>query len=346
MLEGHGDDLYRYAGRVKTNFSSNIYTGMNLTPLKKHLAMRLDVVTNYPEPEPLTLEATIAERKGVRPSEVMATPGATGAIYLVARSFAFDDDNQPFLHVVSQPTFSEYADACRAVGITPSNGAGELAGYRVRWLCVPNNPTGGTITASTLLDMARKRPREIFVIDQSYCNYCMERPLSLREAVQAGNIIAIRSFSKDYGVPGLRLGYACGSEALIERMRRHRQPWSVGALDAEAALFLLKHGDGVWNHTRQLVDEAQRLRRELCGVDSITVLDTLTNFMLCRMEYGTAAELKQWLVSEHGFLVRDASNFIGLDSRFFRVAAQSTAADNALVNAISQYMHDIRSNSI
>ena len=61
MIYGHGDDLYRYEGLVKANFSSNIYQHADLEALKRHLAGRLDIIGNYPEPAPLSLEKAIAE---------------------------------------------------------------------------------------------------------------------------------------------------------------------------------------------------------------------------------------------------------------------------------------------
>ena len=70
MIYGHGDDLYRYGGRVRTNFSSNICQNADLGALKRHLAARLDVIGNYPEPAPLSLEKALAGEQGVDKSAV------------------------------------------------------------------------------------------------------------------------------------------------------------------------------------------------------------------------------------------------------------------------------------
>ena len=70
MIYGHGDDLYQYGNKVKMNFSSNIFTHADLSQLKMHLAMRLDVISNYPEPEPITLERLLAEQLGIQPQQV------------------------------------------------------------------------------------------------------------------------------------------------------------------------------------------------------------------------------------------------------------------------------------
>ena len=108
MIEGHGDDIHRYeAGMVRMNFSTNIYQQADHSALKAHLAERMDVINNYPEPEPLSLERMIAERLGISADCVMVTNGATEAIYLIAQKL------HRSVSIIPQPTFSEYADACR-----------------------------------------------------------------------------------------------------------------------------------------------------------------------------------------------------------------------------------------
>jgi len=324
------------------DFSSNIYAGLNLSGLESHLSRRLGLIGRYPEPEPAELEKAIATRNGIDRSNVMVTSGATGAIYLTARSLVRDAAGTPFQHIIAQPTFSEYADACRSCGIVPLPNDNGVAGRKAYWLCNPNNPTGSYIAAGQLSDMARSHPEDIFVIDQSYWQYCEERPISPAEAAASRNIIIINSFSKDYGVPGLRLGRLIGCASLVSRIHRLRQPWSVGALDIEAGLFLESGGDNVRKHLAGLLKEARRLREELDSIDGVTAFDTRTNFMLCRLDSGTAASLKDYLVKRHGLLIRDAANFAGLDSRYFRVAAQSADADSQLACAIKLYTEDAR----
>lgn len=342
MLEGHGSDLHRYKGLVKVDFSSNICPKLSLSGLKRHLSQRLELIEHYPEPEPLELERAIAMRNGVGSSNVMAANGATGAIYLTARGLVRDAAGRPFQHIIKQPTFSEYADACRSCGIVPLSDGKGVAGRKVHWLCNPNNPTGSYIAADELLEMARNRAEDIFVIDQSYWQYCEERPVSPSEAAATKNVIIINSFSKDYGVPGLRLGWLTGNAGLIDKIRLFRQPWSIGALDIEAGLFLENCGDRARKRLADILNEARRLRKELDSIDRVTAFDSRTNFMLCRIEGSSAASLKDYLVKKHGFLIRDASNFASLDSRYFRVAAQSAEADNGLVSAIKRYIKDTR----
>ena len=87
MIDGHGDDSYKYSRPITANFSSNVYSKVNLSRLKAHLCECIGEIGNYPEPEPYTLEARIASRCQLPSGAVCVTNGATEAIYLIAQTF-------------------------------------------------------------------------------------------------------------------------------------------------------------------------------------------------------------------------------------------------------------------
>ena len=325
MIDGHGDDLWRFGHPIRANFSSNVFSRVDLTPLKRHLAARLDAIGNYPEPEPYTLERAIAAREGIPSGAVCVTNGATEAIYLTA--LAFCGSRSQILH----PTFSEYGDACRIHGhdIVQENS-------NLVWLCNPNNPTGSVMAADKVREMVLDK-HKTFVIDQSYGFFALADQLTAAEGVAAGNVLQLHSMTKRFAMPGLRLGYVTGAPQLMERIRKVRMPWSVNALAIEAGLYLTEHPDTAPIDLPALLDEAQRLRRALDSIPGISVRTTNTHFMLCHILKGSAADLKQWLAREKGLLIRDASNFEGLGSGHFRIAAQTREENDLLIAAIKEY---------
>ena len=141
--------------------------------------------------------------------------------------------------------------------------------------------------------------------------------------------------TKAYGVPGLRLGYITAHESLTSRIRQYLRPWSVSSLAIEAGKYLLQHDELL---CRPDIREAERLAGLLNSICGVVVKPSRTNFMLCRLLYQTAAELKDYLAREHGILIRDASNFRGLTPHHFRVAAQSAPENDVLVAAIREFM--------
>lgn len=210
------------------------------------------------------------------------------------------------------------------------------------WLCNPNNPTGGVMPKDELIKAIEENPETVFVIDQSYGFFTKEPLLSAAEAVRYPNVVQLHSMTKRYAIPGLRLGYITANPALLEKIRAVRMPWSVNALAIEAGLYLCNHPDTGRIDLDALFAETRRLRDALNALPGLTAEATQTHFFLCHLAEGSAADLKQWLAENHGILIRDASNFEGLDAGHFRIATQTPEENDALVAAIRQYLEERR----
>ena len=338
MIYGHGDDTWRYGDAIKMNFSSNIYQKADLSELKAFLASRLDVIGHYPEPEPKELEGLIAEKLEIPANMVMVTNGANEAIYLIAQLYS------GWTSIIPQPTYHEYADACKMFGHIISYERTDdlevLPQDRIYWLCNPDNPTGNVLLKVLLAYVIRKNPRFLYVIDESYADYTLQPRLQPKEMMDCFNVMFIRSMSKKYCVPGLRLGYVAASPIIIDRLRAIRQPWTVNALAIEAGKYLVEHDPQLLPDMNAYIAEAQRLKAGLEAIDGLMVMDTQTHYMLVNIDWANVLELKNWLVEHHGILIRDASNFHGLDDHCFRVAAQTPEENAALLNAIKAYQQE------
>ncbi|MCD8310231.1 MAG: pyridoxal phosphate-dependent class II aminotransferase [Prevotellaceae bacterium] len=343
MIEGHGDDAYKYGKVIEADFSSNIAPYVDLAPLEAHLCKCMNGIGNYPEPEPYTLQARIADRDGLEAEQVMVTSGATEAIYLMAQTFR---DKRS---LVLQPTFSEYADACRIHGHRV--GAlyqlpGALQGYRLPedtdlcWLCNPNNPTGSVIEKRELTRIIECNPQVCFVIDQSYEDFTLRPLFSAKEAAACANVLSLHSLTKRYAIPGLRIGYVTGNAPLISRLRTHRMPWSVNRLAVEAGCYLLEHGLPRLVGLTEYLQETKRLAARLKALGGMDVWETYTHFMLVCLRVGKASALKEYLVRAHGILIRDASNFEGLDDRFFRITTRRPEENDRLTDAIGSFFRE------
>lgn len=344
MLNGHGDDIYSYSG-IRMNFSSNIYAHADLSGLEAHLCRHIDLIRSYPEPSPRSLEKMIAQRSGVSPDEVLVTSGATDAIYLIAQAFrilhvAVPQQPLPSFPLPSPtfkvfpPTFSEYEDASRLFDYE------EAPDAALCWLCNPNNPTGEAFSVSHVEALASKHA--LLVLDQSYEDYTLAPMLSAKAAVGMGNVLQIHSMTKQYAIPGLRLGYVVGASPLIRILRTHFRPWSVNALAVEGAKYLLRLNPPIIPSLTAYLQETQRLRSRLSSLAGISLPDATcppsTPFFLCTIHPHTAAELKGYLAREHRILIRDASNFRGLTPHHFRIATQSPEENDQLVDAINQFI--------
>jgi threonine-phosphate decarboxylase len=335
MRNGHGDDAYNYPN-ITSNFSSNIYNKVDHTALFAHLNERMPSIIHYPEPEPATLERALARHLRLEEAEdVCVTNGATEAIYLMAQTFADS------VSAVRMPTFSEYADACRLHRhrVLPFYRLEDVpAEARLVWICNPNNPTGEVYDKGRLRELIERRAETLFVVDQSYESFTLHALFTPREAAQLPNLVVLHSFTKQFAIPGLRLGYLTGSAALLGEVRLHRMPWSVNQLAIEAGLYLLRHESDYALDLTALLAEKDRVAKALQALGVLEVWPSETPFMLVKLRMGKASALKDYLAQEHGMLIRDASNFQGLDAGFFRIAIQTPGENDRLIKAIESWI--------
>ena len=338
MIEGHGDDIFRYGGKVRVNFSTNIPQSVDHSGLMAHLAAKGDIFRNYPEPTPGSVERKLARMHGVRPENVLVANGATEIIYLIAHAYRSGRS------AILSPTFTEYQDACRMFGHSVSfmECPEEMPeGMDTVWICNPNNPTGEVIERGLLLSVIDAHPQTLFVVDQAYASYSVKEVAGVADVMERVNVVMLQSLTKQFVVPGLRIGYAIGSGEVLGRLRGLLMPWSVSSIAIEAAHYLLDHAASYSIDSVTLHSEALRLAERLraCGM---TVSDTDCNFILARLPHGEARELKEGLVERYGLLIRDASNFEGLTPQHFRVAAQTSGENDLLINAIEEWISSYR----
>lgn len=335
MINGHGDDLYHYTRTILSNFSSNVYNHLDHRILFEKLKENMQKVCSYPEPEPLSLEKAFAGLLHVAAEEVCVTNGATESVYLIAQAFKGKKS------AIWMPTFSEYADACllHGHGILPFYTIDSLPSEaRLVWLCNPNNPTGEVREASALTKLIESNPQKIFIIDQSYEMFTLQRVLSSKEGVRFPNVILIHSLTKQYAIPGIRLGYMTACKNLLRDIRLQRMPWSVNSLAVEAGFHAIEEQLKPTIDIPLYLKEKERLEKALLKTGIVEIWHSDTHFMLIRLRYGKAPALKDYLASEHGILIRDASNFEGLDERFFRIATQTPEENDQLVKAIEKWI--------
>ncbi len=335
MIEGHGDDIFRFKDRVRINFSTNIPQGVNHDGLVRHLFDCGAIFRNYPEPEPRSVESRLANRHGVPEKNVIVTNGATEAIYLIAQYYAGRRS------AIIAPTFREYQDACCVFGheITFINDLDQVNACEpdLVWLCNPNNPTGRVYGRDELLTVIDRNRAQLFVVDQAYGRYAVKPVLCEEDVMVRKNVVLLNSLTKQFVVPGLRIGYAIAPDEVVEKLRGIRMPWSVNSLAIEAAHYLLDHESEYFVDYGELHEETQRLEESMHKM-GIRVQPSDCNFILAVLPDRTASQLKEWLIEKRGILIRDASNFEGLTPRHFRIAAQTKEENNKLIDALKEWI--------
>jgi threonine-phosphate decarboxylase len=337
MLEGHGDDAWKYERPINADFSSNVRFGELDAGLRVYLQESIATITHYPEVDARSVQAGAAAAYGVRPDQVLVTNGATEAIYLVAQTF-FGGSATIFT-----PTFAEYEDACRLHGLQvrlqalDSVKPDDLFSTDLVFLCNPNNPTGQAFPLARLEELLRANPQSQFVIDESYIEFTNATASILPLLAGFPNVLVLRSLTKSCRIPGLRIGFALGQPQLTGRLRANKMPWSVNQLALKAASYIFQHRAGFALSLPPLLEATRIWRRELGAATGWRVYDTDTHYFLMETPAAApAAQLKIHLVERHGLLIRDAANFRGLTPHHFRLACQAPALNQLLTEALRQ----------
>lgn len=340
MLFGHGDDYHNATHEIKVNFSSNVWHGANLQPLRAHLNDHFACITRYPEPDAGSLKRLIAQDSDVAEENLIVTNGSITAFYLLAQAWRGAHS------LIRVPSFAEYEDACvlydHRVTYAPTTlplAELPLAGQDFCWICNPNNPDGQLADRPTLLSLFEAHPETLFIVDQAYADFTTRELLKPSDIHTHPNLILIQSISKAYDVPGLRIGYLVASRQVVEHVMPYVIPWSVNALAIEAGKYIWTHPEAFNLPIREWLQQTNAFIDRLNTLSRIEALPTSTTFFLVRLLHGQAAALKTYLLEQEGFLIRDASNFRGLDDTYFRLSTQKPAENLRLIEAIKKFVH-------
>lgn len=296
-------------------------------------------ISCYPDSEAIALRRALAARLGIAIDNIIAGNGSSELLWLIGMAFIDAGDRV----LIVGPTFGEYERVGRLAGA-------EVAIHRARagndfrhdvrllsqlieqwrpkvvFLCNPNNPTGLYLDRESVTRLAASACDSLLVLDEAYVGF-VEQPWTSLDLLPQG-ILVLRSLTKDYGLAGLRLGYAVGEAETIVALGKVRPPWNVNAAAQAAGLACLSDEEHVACSRRRLAESKEYLVGEL-GRLGLRVLPSDTSFFL--VEVDDAQQLRARLLRQ-GLLVRDCHSF-GLP-RFVRIAARTMPECKRLVAAV------------
>ncbi|NQY77451.1 MAG: threonine-phosphate decarboxylase [Halomonas sp.] len=326
----------------------------NLNPLGPpgwvtgYLAQRLAGLGRYPEPDYRAARQAIAEHAGVEPGQVLLTNGGAEAIFLAAAHHA----GQQALIVT--PTFGEYARACNAHGVRISE-LGLLPGTfdppaaallqaaasaDVVFVCRPNNPTG-TLLPVALIEalLGALKPGASLVVDEAFIDLALEAaPLTpLLQRYPA--LILLRSMTKFFTLPGLRLGYVLADEGRIAQLQAQQPPWSVNHLAAELVPPLLADEDFARRTHQWLAREQPRMGAALAAL-GLEVVPSHSCFHLVRpgatqRQRGISSIVLLERLLHQGMLARHTHGFAGLKGGWLRLALRDGVTNDRLLKVLN-----------
>lgn len=297
----------------------------------------------YPDREAWVLREALADHHHVPVEQIIVGNGTAELIWLVGAAFVRPGD----VALILGPTFGEYARAVRLMGgrvlewrarpddnfaFHPSEIEALLQGTHPRlcFVCRPNNPTGQICPLGALATWSERYPDTLFVVDEAYIHFTPGLDSAL--SPERGNILVLRSMTKDYALAGLRLGYAIGHTRVITSLRLVQPPWSVNALAQAAGVAVLHDQEHLHDTISRTLAEKERFVSELQD-RNLTVVPSHTHFFLVRV--GDATVFRSAFLS-HGILVRDGTSF-GL-REYVRLSTRRPEENAVLVARLSSVL--------
>ena len=267
-----------------------------------------EVLARYPEREPV--EKLVAEFLGLDPAEVLLTNGVDESIHLLCATYLNPGDEA----LVVVPTFAMYAIFAQAEGanvVEIRSGENfafpqqELLAHvspRTRLIAVatPNNPTGAVTESETLIQLASSAPQAALLVDEAYFEF--HGKTLLDQVGKIENLFVARTFSKAYGLAGLRIGILTGDASQIAMVRRVASPYNVNAVALAVLPEALQDREYVERYVEQVVRNRERLQNELQHLE-FQFWPSHANFVLVRVGEAHAAFVQS--MRRRGILVRD-----------------------------------------
>lgn len=333
------------------DYSSNINPLGVPSEYKKLIIENIDKLASYPNIDYLELKEAIANYLSIDKAFVLPTNGATEAIYLILQILNIKKV------LIPVPSFSEYENACRNFNVdvkwqfTKEENdfqvdVEELA-FNIKnktidsiFLCNPNNPTSQLIEKDKILYLLNlaKENNIYILIDESFIDLIKgEEDYTLRNYIEKyDNLIIIQSFTKFFAVPGIRIGAALCSDKIVDKIFESKMPWSINYFASLIAKILKKDSEYVLESKKWIENEVEAFYNELKKIKGLKVFKPKTNFVLIKIEDErfNSKTLREAL-GKKGILIRDCSNFKGLNDRFVRFAIKDKKRNSEFLEGIN-----------
>ena len=298
---------------LRLDFNENT-VGCSPRVLERLRQINLEDLARYPEREPV--ERAVGEFLGVAPEEILLTNGVDEAIHLVCETYLEPDDEA----LIVVPTFSMYKIYAAATGAKvieipagdnfqfPTDQVLRRITPRTRLIAIanPNNPTGTLAPLDDLLQIARHAPDAAVLVDEAYAEFSGQTLLTIRR--ETPNLFVARTFSKAYGMAGLRIGVLLGNPEQIRFVRLVSSPYSVNSVALACLPDALADQEFIRQYVKEVREGRARLEDSL-RTNGIPYWPSQANFVLAR--YGSSKFVQS--MKQRGILVRDRSSDHGCE---------------------------------
>ncbi|CEH27754.1 threonine-phosphate decarboxylase [Aneurinibacillus migulanus] len=356
---GHGGDLLTASTLFDVEPEQLLDFSANINPLGppegvlEAIVHAKNSIGHYPDPAHRRLLCALAKKYDVPEEALLVGNGAAECMALALLALA------PATVGVIYPSFVEYTQLAKQYGAEVIGCIGQeetgflpmeeelgllLDKVDILFIGHPNNPTGLMYSQETLSRLAMQAQEKgvYLVIDEAFIDFLPDesQPTLLKHLALYPHVILLRSLTKFYAIPGLRLGFAAAHPDIIARMKGKQVPWSVNcfALAAGEACCEANEYEAA---TRELIAyEREYLHNRLSEDLRFQVWAGQANFLLVRLPKGYTAEAMQNALGRRGIMIRNCAMYPGLTARDFRIAVRSREENDRLLQALVETVEE------
>lgn len=345
-LYQHGGNIYEIEPRKRSwllDFSVNINPLGIPAKVKELLRRQLKDLVHYPDPQARCLVARLARYWKIKEQNILIGNGSTELIYLILNTFG------PATVTLAVPSFTEYERAARISKCRLRfaylrededfcfNSQKLFEKSDLLFICNPNNPTGNLLISNGA-DI-ENIPINKIIIDEAFMDFVPQEDAHtfIPQAAKSRKIIVLKTLTKLFALPGLRIGYLVAHKDIIQTLKEYQMPWSVNVLAQTAATHCLSEV-AFMRGVKQLVEKERRfLYSGLSRIKDLKPYTSVANFLLVKIKqkHLTSSVLKERLLKKN-ILIRDCANFRGLDKQFIRVAVRTHKENKQLIRALEE----------
>lgn len=354
MIDGrkmHGGNIITQSKKYNIEIDKIIDFSANVNPLgfphnlTELIIKNIKFITNYPDIEASELKKALSDYINVETKNIIVANGSCELIYLMSRLFSYERI------LIPSPTFTEYERAfknrVRLVNLINDDFSlsmdkviDNIKDTQIVFLCNPNNPTGGLWQKEDILKLTKQT---MVIVDEAFMDFVENKESVAKEAVTINNLFVIRSLTKFFAMPGLRVGYGIGTQKTIETLSALQPPWSVNSIAQIVATHVVKDKDIIKETIKLIKEERTFLFNSLNQINYLKPYHSVANFILIKLKELNSTILTDNL-GKQGILIRDCSDFTFLDDSFIRIAIRTRAENSKLIIELNKY--DIKNHLI
>lgn len=354
----HGGNLRAASENFNLQENKIIDFSSNINPLGYHPLIKKAIISNfksimsYPDPDYKKLLESISSFYNIDQKNLILGNGSTELIYLLSFSL------KPRKAIIIQPDFSEYELSlnkidCKILNLVGKNKDNFKVDVHqiikklkdksidILYLSNPNNPSGYIYTKEELeeLLLVCKKYKKYIFIDEAFLDFLPDyNDITLSGYIRKNKyLIILKTLTKFYAIPGLRLGLMAADVSIIEKLKFMQTPWSINCFSQMIGDIILNDRNYITKTIDFIKEEKYFLIIGLSKISGIKVFLSYTNYILCEITNGKKLVSLENYLSKKNIIIRNCSNYIGLDDRYFRVAVKKRKQNKLLLKCLKEF---------